>query len=56
MKAYQKDHGLAVDGIAGKNTLAAINAAIEELTANGTLTEISMRYFGADISPAVLAQ
>ncbi|MGN0777240.1 MAG: peptidoglycan-binding protein [Candidatus Ventricola sp.] len=20
MKAYQKDHGLAVDGIAGKNT------------------------------------
>ena len=34
--------------------LAAINQAIEELTESGAITEISMRYFGADISPAIL--
>ena len=30
--------------------LAAINAAIEELRADGTLTELSNKYFGSDIS------
>ena len=30
--------------------LAAINAAIDELRADGTLTELSNKYFGSDIS------
>lgn len=37
-------------GDATARLLAAINAAVEELRADGTLSEISLRYFGSDIS------
>lgn len=36
--------------------LEAINQAIDELTASGELSAISMKYFGSDISPAAVAQ
>lgn len=38
VKAYQKDNGLVVDGIAGKNTLGALNSAGSNKTNTGTNT------------------
>ena len=50
----QKVQFVGVAGTAGKTVvarlLAAINAAVEELRADGTLSELSLRYFGSDIS------
>ena len=37
-------------GEASASLLEAINAAIDALRADGTLTEISERYFGQDIA------
>jgi cystine transport system substrate-binding protein len=37
-------------GAENESLLAAMNAAIEELRADGTLSEISVKYFGSDIS------
>jgi cystine transport system substrate-binding protein len=37
-------------GAENESLLAAMNTAIEELRADGTLSEISVKYFGSDIS------
>lgn len=39
-----------------ESLVEAINQAIDELVADGSLTEISMKYFGVDISPASLIE
>lgn len=43
-------------GAASDNLRAAINQALEELRADGTLSELSVKYFGSDVSQAPDAQ
>lgn len=43
-------------GAASDNLRAAINQALEELRADGTLSELSVKYFGSDVSHAPDAQ
>lgn len=43
-------------GVASDNLRAAINQALEELRADGTLSELSVKYFGSDVSHAQDAQ
>ena len=43
-------------GAASDNLRAAINQALEELRADGTLSELSVKYFGSDVSNAPDAQ
>ena len=43
-------------GASSDNLRAAINQALEELRADGTLSELSVKYFGSDVSQAPDAQ
>lgn len=43
-------------GAASDNLRAAINQALDELRADGTLSELSVKYFGSDVSNAPDAQ
>ena len=43
-------------GAASDNLRAAINQALEELRVDGTLSELSVKYFGSDVSQAPDAQ